>query len=301
MAWIAGTHLAWLALASQSMTSFSSGPALARVARAFSRSATCSSGSCEKKASMMCPRANCGSACTALRKFSRPSAVCSISILAMAFSKNTCACGDLVEICMPVGVSCANALSPKPNVPKVKSSAARMEPLMDLICCNSLSAAATALDHRAPSIELERRFVTNGCHRPPWLVVALEKISLLQWELAVDFQNIHAAVDGINVHQTHSAGNGLHRFQTLSFRVHENHGAGMRRQQRLKLLGLHVVKLFNRSFHLRRVGVAKNKDDRPSIWPLMVVKLEYLGQVCCRQSAHAVGLVHNYRNLLGFT
>jgi len=41
MAWIAGIQRAWLALASQSMISFSSGPAEARVARAFSRSATC--------------------------------------------------------------------------------------------------------------------------------------------------------------------------------------------------------------------------------------------------------------------
>src|SRR5579864_6576849 len=231
---------------------------------------------------MMCPRANCGSACTALRKFSRPSAVCSISILAMAFSKKACACGDLVEICIPVGVSCANPRSPKvPNVAKEKTSAVKMEPLIDLIC-NSLNAAADAVRHR-----------------PPWLV-ALEKISLLQRELAVNFQNVYATVDGINVHQTYRAGNGFHRFQKLSFRVDDNHAAGMSRQQRLKLLGLHVVKLFNCGLHLRRGRIAKDKNDRPSIWPLVVVKLEYLGQVGRRHSAHAVGLVHNHRKLLGF-
>src|SRR6476646_4125095 len=289
MAWIAGTHLAWLALASQSMISFSSGPALARVARAFSRSATCSIVSCEKKVSMMCPRANCGSDCTALRKFSRPSAVCSISILAMAFSKNACACGDLVEICMPVGVSCAKALGPNvPNIPKVtkeKTSAARREPLIDLIY-NSLNPADA---HAADRVRQRRS----------WLI-ALEKISLLQWELAVNFQNVHAAVDGINVHQTHRAGNGFHRFQKLSFRVDDNHAAGVRRQQRLKLIGLHVVKLLDCSLHLRRGRIAKNKNDGPSVWPLVAVKFEYLGQVGRRHSAHAVGLVHNYRNLLGF-
>src|SRR5689334_19960844 len=268
------------------MTSFSSGPAFARVARAFSRSATCSIGSCEKKVSMMCPRANCGSDCTALRKFSRPSAVCSISILAMAFSKNACACGDLVEICMPVGVSCAKTLSPKvPNVAKEKTSAARRDTLIHLIC-NSLNPAAAHAADRARQ-------------RQSWLI-ALEKISLLQRELAVNFQNVHAAVDGINVHQTDRAGNGLHRFQKLGFRVDDNHAAGVRRQQRLKLIGLHVVKLLDCGLHLRRGRIAKNKNDGPSIWPLVAVKFEYLGQVGCRHSAHTVGLVHNYRNLLGF-
>src|SRR3954468_8386425 len=233
MAWIAGTQLAWLALASQSMTSFSSGPAEARVAKAFSRSATCSVGSCEKKVRKMWPRANCGSACTARRKLSRPSCVCSISIFWMPFSKSACACGDLVEICMPVAESCATACSPK------IITSARVETLIDLIC-NSF------IDERCPILPPVHASTRQLC------LVAFQKISLLQRKLAVNFQNVYAAINGVNIHQDHRAGNGFHGFQKLIFRPHDNYSAGMRCQQRLKLVHLHVVKLLDRRLHLRR-------------------------------------------------
>src|ERR1700719_2593554 len=153
----------------------------------------------------MCPRANCGSACTALRKLSRPSWVGSISILCMAFSKKTCACGDFVEICIPVAVSWANAWSV--NI----VSSARMETLIDFIC-NSLNAsAATDSDDRSA--------------RQVWLI-ALQNISLLQRELAVYFQTVDATINGVNIHQTNRAGNGFHRFQKFIFRPHDDNAAG---------------------------------------------------------------------------
>src|SRR6267142_576972 len=279
MAWIAGTQLAWLALASQSTISFSSGPADARVASAFSRSATCSVGSCEKKVSMMWPRANCGSAFMALRKLSRPSCVCSISIFCMPFSKNTCACDDLVEICMPVALSCANACNPR------IMSSARMETLIRLIY-NSLNPFAVRSDAL--------------CARQLWLA-AFQKISLLQRKLAVNFQNLDAAINGVNIHQPNRAGNGFHRFQKLVFRSHNNYAAGMRCQQRLKFFHLHVVELFNRRLHLRRGRIAQNKNHRTAIGPLVTVKLEDLRQVCVRQAARVVGLVHNHSQLPRFT
>src|SRR5579864_4869465 len=279
MAWIAGTQLAWLALASQSMISFSSGPAEARVASAFSRSATCSVGSCEKKVRKMWPRANCGSACTALRKLARPSCVCSISIFCMPFSKNTCACGDLVEICMPLALSCAKACSP--NI----MSSARMETLIRLIC-NSLNPFAASRDAL--------------CVPRSWLV-ALQKISLLQRKLAVNLQNVHTAINGVNIHQPNRAGNGFHRFQKLVFRSHNNYAAGMRRQQRLKFFHLHVVELFDRRLHLRRGRIAQHKNHRPSVRPLVTVKFKDLRQVHGRKAARVVGLVHDDSQLPRFT
>src|SRR5712671_3564622 len=280
MAWIAGTHFAWLALASQSMISFSSGPAEARVASAFSRSATCSVGSCEKNVRKMWPRANCGSACTALRKLSRPSWVWSISILCMALSKKACACGDLVEICMPVAVSCAKACSPK------ITSSARMETLIDFIC-NSLNASA------APDSD-------DRSARQLWLI-ALQKISLLQWELAVNFQNVDATINGVNIHQANRAGNGFHRFQKLIFRPHDDNTACMRGQQGLKFLHLHVVELLDRRLHFRSGRIAQNKNHRPPVWPSVIVKLEHLRQVRVRQANCLIGLVHDDRQLPGFT
>src|SRR6266853_4132036 len=217
---MAGMERAWLALASQSIIIFSSGPAEARVASAFSRSATCSVGSWEKKVSRMCPRANWGSAFTALRKLARPSSVCSISILFMPFSKKACACGDLAEMCMPVGASWANACTAQ----NANTAGSSMRSLLGPICCSFTAAAGSA--------------------GQVWLV-AFQEISLLQRKLAVHFEHVDAAVDGVNVHQPYRSGNRFHRFQKFVFRAHHDDAAHVRGQQRLKFVGAHVVELLD--------------------------------------------------------
>src|SRR5690242_3741522 len=122
--------------------------------------------------------------------------MCSISIFCTPASKNACACGDLVEMCMPVGESCATACSPQNRKNEVAKTRNLVDDILDSFCC-----CCRRLQWRA---------------RQAWLV-AFEKISLLQRELAVNFQDVDAARDGINVDQPDRAGNGFHRFQKLFF------------------------------------------------------------------------------------
>src|SRR5438270_1899025 len=278
IAWMAGMEWDWLELASQSMINFSSGSAEARVARALSRSATCSVGSCEKNMRMIWPKANWGSAFTERRKFSRPSWMCSISILAMPFSKNACACGDLVEMCMPVGESWASAW----NAKNANNAGISMRSLLDPICC-SFTAAGGALPQRTARV---------------WLV-AFEVISLLQRKLAIDFEHVDAPVNGVNVHQSYRSGNRFHRFQQLFFRTHHNDAALVRCQQRFEFVRLHVVELLDGGLHFRSGGIAQNKDHRPSVRPFVAIKFEHLGQLGCRHTARVIGLVNDHSQLLG--
>ena len=110
----------------------------------------------------------------------------------------------------------------QPKNPKTMTSAS-VETLIRFIC-NSLNNDQRKMTESAAS--------SNARARQLWLV-AFQKISLLQRKLAINFQNIHAAVNGVNVHQPNRAGNGFHRFQKLIFRPHNNYATGMCREQRL--------------------------------------------------------------------
>src|SRR6266481_6758101 len=79
--------------------------------------------------------------------------------------------------------------------------------------------------------------------RPPGkpVLIALQGISRFQRELAIYFEDVDAAIDGIHVHQAHGSGSGFHGLQKLIFRAGNDHSGLVRSQQCLKLIGLHVI------------------------------------------------------------
>src|SRR5215469_4344151 len=54
------------------------------------------------------------------------------------------------------------------------------------------------------------------------LLRSLEQVSRLERQLAIDLEYVHAAGDRVDVHESDSAGNRLHRLQQLFLRIHDD-------------------------------------------------------------------------------
>jgi len=65
-------------------------------------------------------------------------------------------------------------------------------------------------------------FLTSWAFEFVGLLRSLEQITRLQRQLAVDLEHVHAAVDGVHIHQADGAGDRLHRLEQLLFRIHDD-------------------------------------------------------------------------------
>jgi hypothetical protein len=140
--------------------------------------------------------------------------------------------------------------------------------------------------------------IQNG--RVTTFLVAMQQVAGLEWQFAGEFDDCHAAVDGVNVDDANGAGDGCDFVDQVLIGV-DDHDGGMTHASVIgggdDVFGLgfgHFIDLFQKQLHFRGGGIAHDEGDGFAIGPAAGLAFADLGKIRDGDGGDGVGLVGDH-------